>query len=172
MLKRASYPSGRSAGVYLQLGGYEDRHGEKCHLPFPLAALTLLLLLCEVVAAGDMREVLPPAPPVLPPHPPSPTAKGEDDPGVQERDENISLFPHRVNQSHRHWYRLHRGGDRVRRMGSGGGSSLPLRLLQTPLISPVLSPSLACSLPISQTLKLSQQDKTRLFSAKVDSSIE
>lgn len=40
--KRAPYPSGSSARVYLQLGGYEDRHGEKCHLPFPLAVLTPL----------------------------------------------------------------------------------------------------------------------------------
>lgn len=50
--KKAPYPSERSAGVYLQLGGYEDRHGEKCHLPSHLAVLTPLC--CEVGAAGGV----------------------------------------------------------------------------------------------------------------------
>lgn len=66
--KRAPYPSDRRAGVYLQLGGYEDRHGEKCHLLSPLAVLTPFC--CEVGAAG-----------VKCPPPPPPPAKGEDDPG-------------------------------------------------------------------------------------------
>lgn len=50
--KRAPYPPGRSAGVYLQLGGYENRHGEKCHLPSPLGVLTPLC--CGVGAAGGV----------------------------------------------------------------------------------------------------------------------
>ena len=43
--KRAPpYPSGSSAGVYLQLGGYEDRHAEKCHLSSLLAVLAPFVL--------------------------------------------------------------------------------------------------------------------------------
>lgn len=52
MLKRPPYPSGRSAGVYLQLGGDEDGHGENRRLPSPLAVLTPLC--CEVGAAGGV----------------------------------------------------------------------------------------------------------------------
>lgn len=74
--------------------------------------------------------------------PPSPTATGEDDPGVQERDQKVSLSPRGVNQSHRHWHRRHRGTTGWDVREGGGGSSPRLRLLQTPLISPVLSPSL------------------------------
>lgn len=48
--KRGPYPSGSSTGVYLQLGSYEDRHCEKCHLssrlavPSPCCAVNLELL--------------------------------------------------------------------------------------------------------------------------------
>lgn len=43
-VKTAPYPSGSSAGVYLQLGGYEDRHGEKCHLSSPLCCTRTFVL--------------------------------------------------------------------------------------------------------------------------------
>ena len=66
--KRAPYPSGRSAGVYLQLGGYEDRHGEKCHLPSPIAVLTPLC--CEVGVAGGVSDNPSPLLPLPSSHPP------------------------------------------------------------------------------------------------------
>lgn len=107
--KRAPYPSGMTAGVYLQLGGYEDRHGEKCHLPSPLAVLPPLCW--EVGAPGGVWEV----PPSLLCHPPSPTAEGKDDLGGVGRwgGPGASLSPQRVNQSHRPRHRLREGGDEV-----------------------------------------------------------
>ncbi|KAK5919573.1 hypothetical protein CgunFtcFv8_023451 [Champsocephalus gunnari] len=71
--KRAPYPSGGPAGVYLHLGGYEDRHGEKCHSQRShLCAVKLRLL--EVPEKFSPLLSLPHSPP----------AKGEDDPWVQE----------------------------------------------------------------------------------------
>lgn len=155
--KRASYPSGRSAGVYLQLGGYEDRHGEKCHLPSPLAVLTPLC--CEVGAAGGVWEFLPPPPPRQPPPLPlpSPTAKRKDDLGVREPSKNASLSTRRVNQSQTLASFPKRGAGG----GRGGGTGSSKRYLSLP---PLLPPSLARSLPQllhTNMLKLSRQDFTQ-----------
>lgn len=54
MLKEAPYPSGGSAGVHLQLGGYEDRHGEE-KVPSPL--LQLLPFRAVKLDRGQLLEV-------------------------------------------------------------------------------------------------------------------
>ncbi|KAI9544704.1 hypothetical protein NQZ68_001578 [Dissostichus eleginoides] len=74
--KRAPYPSGGPAGVYLHLGGYEDRHGGKCYSQRShLCAVKLRLL--EVPEKFSPLLSLPLSPP----------AKEEDDPWVQEPDQ-------------------------------------------------------------------------------------
>lgn len=50
----APYPSGGSARVHLQLSGYDDRHGEKWHLPSPPCS-SFTLLYCEVGASLSRR---------------------------------------------------------------------------------------------------------------------
>lgn len=61
--KAAPYPSGRKAGVYRQLGGYEDGHG-------PPAALTHAHLCAGKLRLLEVPEKFPPPPPH--PHLPDP----------------------------------------------------------------------------------------------------
>lgn len=70
---------------------------------------SLCLHLCAVkLGCWRCLRSHPPTNPPTPSSPSLPYSKGEDDPGVQEPDQNASLSPYWVNQSHRHWHRLHR----------------------------------------------------------------
>lgn len=98
--KRAPYPSRRSAGVYLQLGGNEDRHGV-C-----TSATRLSPSLCSHLCAVKFKLLeVSENPPCPLPHTDthtllfslhsSPTAHGsdrQDDPGVRDPDQSHSLI--------------------------------------------------------------------------------
>lgn len=99
--KRAPYPSRRSAGVYLQLGGNEDRHGVCTSATRLSPSLCSAPLCSEVQAAGGVWETPPPpdthtsrhSPPLsLPSYPTAHDSGRQDDPGVQDPDQSHSLI--------------------------------------------------------------------------------
>lgn len=80
--KKGPYPPGGSAGVYLQLGGYKNRHDAKCHLPFhPSLFSHLCSLELGLLGVSKKYNLLTPpsSPPSFLPYLP---AKKEDDPAA------------------------------------------------------------------------------------------
>lgn len=95
----APYPSGGSASVHPQLSGYDDRHGEKWHLPshllVPSPCCTVKL---ELPSHGT--HIPPPLYP-LRSFSFSLGREREDDPRVQDPAWNASLSPCGADQSQR-----------------------------------------------------------------------